>query len=113
MGYKEILTPDNCAVTLIDYQPAMFFGVQSHDRMSILLNAAVLAKTAKLFHLPMVLSTVAKDSFSGPLAPELTSLYPGQEIDRVRMPRLHIWQRRQPALPSFRLAAIWFKERPH
>lgn len=78
--YAEFVTPQNCAVTLIDYQPAMFFGVQSHDRMSIMHNAAVLAKTAKLFKIPTVLSTVAKDSFSGELAPELTSVFPSQKI---------------------------------
>jgi len=82
--YTEFLTPKNCALTLIDYQPAMFFGVQSHDRMSILHNTEVLAKTAKLFNIPTVLSTVAKDSFSGPLAPEITSLFQNQKvIDRT------------------------------
>lgn len=79
-NYTEFLTPQNAVLTLIDYQPAMFFGVQSHDRMLITHNAAVLAKAAKLFKIPTVLSTVAKDSFSGELAPELTSVFPGQKI---------------------------------
>lgn len=78
--YTDLLTPENCAMTLIDFQPAMFFGVQSHDRLSIMHNAAVLAKTAKLFRLPTVLSTVAKDTFSGPLSPEITSVFPNQQI---------------------------------
>src|SRR5438552_202534 len=79
-NYTEFLSPQNCMLALIDYQPAMFFGVQSHDRMSIMHNATVLAKAAKLFKIPTVLSTVAKDSFSGPPAPEITSLFQGQEI---------------------------------
>lgn len=79
-SYTEFLTPQNCAVALIDYQPAMYFGVQSHDRISIMHNAAVLAKTAKLFKIPTVLSTVAKDSFSGPLAPEIAAILPNQAI---------------------------------
>lgn len=78
--YAELLTPQNVALTLIDYQPAMFFGVQSHDRMLITHNTAILAKTAKLFKIPTILSTVAKDSFSGELSPEITSVFPGQEI---------------------------------
>jgi len=83
-GYTELLTPQNCAVALIDYQPAMFFGVQSHDRMLIMHNATVLAKSAKLFHIPIVLSTVAKDTFSGPMATEITSIFPNQQlIDRT------------------------------
>lgn len=82
--YTELLNPQNCALALIDYQPAMFFGVQSHDRMLVMHHASILAKTAKLFNIPTVLSTVAKDSFSGPLAPELTSVFPNQKlIDRT------------------------------
>lgn len=84
MSYKELLTPENCALTLIDFQPAMYFGVQSHDRLLIAHNSAILAKTAKLFKVPTVLSTVAKDSFSGPLDHVLTDEFKGQEvIDRT------------------------------
>lgn len=84
MSYKEFLTPQNCALALIDYQPAMYFGVQSHDRLSIMHNTAVLAKSAKLFKIPTILSTVAKDSFSGPMDPVITDVFKGQElIDRT------------------------------
>lgn len=83
-NYTDFLTSENAVLTLIDYQPAMVFGVQSDDRMLIMHNAVILAKAAKLFKIPTVLSTVAKDSFSGPLAPEITSLFPDQElIDRT------------------------------
>lgn len=78
--YTEFLTSENCALTLIDYQPAMYFGVQSHDRISIMHNATILAKTTKLFKIPTVLSTVASQSFSGPLEPALANLFKGQEI---------------------------------
>jgi nicotinamidase-related amidase len=83
-GYTEFLTAQNALLTLIDYQPAMFFGVQSHDRMLVAHNASILAKAAKLFRIPTILSTVAKDSFSGEFTPEITSLFPGQKvIDRT------------------------------
>lgn len=82
--YTEFLTPQNSILALIDYQPAMFFGVQSHDRLLITHNAATLAKSAKLFKIPTILSTVAKDSFSGEMLPEITSVFPGQNsIDRT------------------------------
>ncbi len=84
--YSDFLTPQNCALTLIDYQPAMFFGVQSHDRMLIMHNTVILAKAAKLFKIPTVLSTVAQDTFSGPLVSEITSIFPNQKIiDRTSM----------------------------
>ncbi len=84
MSYQEMLTPDNCALVLIDFQPAMYQGVQSHDRLTVVHNVQVLAKAAKLFKLPVLISTVAKDSFSGPFMPEVTDLYPDEEvIDRT------------------------------
>ena len=78
--YTDFLTPQNCAVTLIDFQPAIYFGVQSSDRLPIMHNALVLAKAAKLFRLPVVLSTVASQSFSGPLSPEIASIFPNLPI---------------------------------
>lgn len=80
MSYTDLLTPQSCALALIDYQPAMYFGVQSHDRLAIMHNAAVLAKTARLFKIPTILSTVAKDSFSGPLDVTLTNEFKNQAI---------------------------------
>ncbi|UPG88017.1 hydrolase [Luteibacter aegosomaticola] len=85
MSFTELLTPASCALTLIDFQPAMFQGVQSHDRKSIVDNVQILARAAKLFNVPTVLTTVAKDSFSGPFMPEVTEgIFPGQPlIDRT------------------------------
>lgn len=80
MSYTDLLSPQSCALALIDYQPAMYFGVQSHDRLAIMHNAAVLAKTARLFKIPTILSTVAKDSFSGPLDVTLTNEFKNQAI---------------------------------
>jgi nicotinamidase-related amidase len=80
MSKAEMITPDNCAMVLIDYQPAMWQGVESHQRIEPFTNVQILAKTAKLFKLPTVLSTVAKDSFSGPFMPEVTDLFPGANI---------------------------------
>jgi nicotinamidase-related amidase len=82
----EMLTPQNCAIALIDYQPAMYQGVQSHDRLVVMNNVQVLAKAAKLFDIPTVLTTVAKDTFSGPFMPEVLEVFPDHEvIDRTSM----------------------------
>jgi len=83
---KELLTPDSCAVALIDYQPQMFFGTASHERTIILHNVQVLAKVAKLFNVPIILSTVAAKTFSGAMTPEVQSVFPEYEpIDRTSM----------------------------
>ena len=82
----SLLTPDNCAVILIDYQPQMAFGVESMDRQTLTNNAVGLAKAAKIFKIPTILTTVAKSTFSGPMFPQLQSVFPGQEpIDRTTM----------------------------
>jgi nicotinamidase-related amidase len=82
--YYGMLTPSDCAVALIDYQPAMFSGVHSHDRTTILQNVQIIAKAARLFKVPTILSTVAADSFSGALISEITDVFPGQPpIDRT------------------------------
>jgi len=78
--------PQNSAIALIDYQPAMYQGVQSHDRLVVFNNIQILAKAAKLFKIPTVLMTVAKGSFSGPFMPEVTGLFPNHAIfDRTSM----------------------------
>src|SRR4051812_15360798 len=86
MSGLEMLTPQNSANALIDYQPAMYQGVQSHDRIVTVNNVQILAKAAKLFKIPTVISTVAASSFSGPFMPEVTELFPELPvIDRTSM----------------------------
>ncbi|SRR6266404_1111181 len=83
---KGLLTPDNCAVVVIDIQPQMIFGVGSHDRQSIINNNLVLAKAAKIFGVPLVLSTVESKAFSGNIIPQLQAVYPDQTpIERSTM----------------------------
>ncbi|MGW0935591.1 hydrolase [Streptomyces sp. NPDC002666] len=82
----DLLTPDNCAVLFVDHQPQMFFGTGSGDRTAIINSTLGLAKAAKVFDVPAVLSTVAAESFSGPIMPQLAAVFPGQEIiDRSTM----------------------------
>ncbi|ABE33600.1 isochorismatase family protein [Paraburkholderia xenovorans LB400] len=83
---RELLTPDTCAVALIDYQPQMFFGTMSHERTNILHNVQAIAKAAKLFKVPTILTTVAAKSFSGDMVPEVQSVFPEYvPVDRTSM----------------------------
>ena len=82
----ELLSPDNCTLALIDHEPQMFFGVQSTDRETIINNVVGLAKAAKIFKVPTVLTTVAAKSFSGPLITQIQAVFPEQKpIDRTTM----------------------------
>ncbi len=77
---KGLLTPHNCVFTLIDMQPQMLFGVASADRQTIINNNLLLAKAARVFDAPMVLSTVESKAFSGNMWPQLKAVYPQQEV---------------------------------
>src|SRR5437763_1083245 len=83
---KGLLTPENCVVTLIDLQPQMLFGVSNFDRQAIINNNVALAKAARVFGVPAVLSTVETRGFSGNMWPQVQAVFPGQvPIERTTM----------------------------
>jgi nicotinamidase-related amidase len=83
---KGLLTPDNCVVTLIDLQPQMLFGVANFDRQTIINNNVALSKAARVFGVPVVLSTVETKSFSGNMWPQVQAVFPSQmPIERSTM----------------------------
>jgi nicotinamidase-related amidase len=108
----ELLTPDNCVLTLIDHQPQMFFGIQSTDRETIVNNVEGLAKAAKIFNVPTVLTTVSAKTFSGPLIPQVQQVFPNQPpIDRTSM---NAWEDenfvaavKKPNRKKIVIAALW------
>lgn len=82
-----LLTKDNSALVFIDHQPQMSFGVGSGiDRQLLVNNVLMLAKGAKEFGVPTILTTVETESFSGPMWPQLLDVFPEQEpIERTGM----------------------------
>jgi nicotinamidase-related amidase len=86
MKYTELLNPQNCAVIFIDFQPQMTFGVASIDRQTLFNNVMLLARAAKVFNVPTILTTVETKSFSGNMWPQLLDVFPGQEpLERSSM----------------------------
>lgn len=79
-GKLELLTPQNCALILIDHQPQMTFGVANIDRQLLKNNVIALAKTAQVFKVPTVLTSVETESFSGNIWPELLAVLPDNKI---------------------------------
>jgi nicotinamidase-related amidase len=80
----SLLTPDNCAIIIIDHQQQMALGLASIDRHLLLNNIVALAKTGKAFNVPTILTTVAARSFSGPIFSQLQDVFPDQTpIDRT------------------------------
>ncbi len=84
-GRLELLTDKNSVLALVDYQAAMFKGVASGDK-TIIKNAAIgAAKAASILEIPVVLSSI-NPKFNGEFIPEITSLFPGQEVFARKIP---------------------------
>jgi nicotinamidase-related amidase len=54
----QMLTPQNAALVIIDFQPVQVGSITSMDRRMLVANVSAVARTAKLYGLPIVLSTV-------------------------------------------------------
>lgn len=82
-GINALLTPDNCALVLIDHQPFQFAGLRSHDTQTIINNVVGLAKAAKVFNVPTLLTTVVEER-GGHLLKQLQDVFPEQKpLDRT------------------------------
>ena len=86
MDKLELLNPQNSVVIFIDFQPQMTFGVANIDRQTLFNNVILLAKAAKIFKVPVILTTVETKSFSGNMWPQLLDIFPDhQPVERSSM----------------------------
>src|SRR3954467_2778663 len=83
----HLLTPQNCALVLIDYQPIQVMSIASMDRRLLVSNIVAVIRTARLFGVPVVLSTVnVKTGINQPTIPDIAKLLPDvPSIDRTSM----------------------------
>ena len=87
----HLLTPENAALVVIDYQPSQFAAVRSVDPDLLLENIVSTVKTAKAFSVPIVHSTVnVASGRQQPTVPELAELLEDDPpIDRTT---LNLWE---------------------
>ena len=78
--YHKLYTPEDSAIVFIDHQPQMTFGVANIDRALLINNVTLLAKVAKEYGVPAVLTAVETESFSGYVWPQLLDVFPGQQV---------------------------------
>ena len=82
-GLNALLTPAESVLILIDHQPFQFANLHSHEPMMIVNNVIGLAKAAKIFNVPTILTTVVEDR-GGKLIKGLQAVFPDQKpIDRT------------------------------
>ena len=82
-GLTSLLRPEDSVLVVIDHQPYQLSNLNSHDPYMAVNNATALAKTAKVFDVPTVLTSVIAER-GGVIFPQITDVFPGQAvIDRT------------------------------
>jgi nicotinamidase-related amidase len=88
-GLGALLRPEDSILVLIDHQPYQFANLNSHEPTMVVNNVIGLAKTAKVFNVPTILSTVLEER-GGYLIKGLQDVFPEQKpIDRTF---INAWQ---------------------
>jgi nicotinamidase-related amidase len=84
-GKDALLAPERSVLLLIDHQAFQFSNLHSHDPMLIVNNVVALAKAAKAFKVPTILTTVTEER-GGHLLKGIQAVYPEQKpIDRTTL----------------------------
>lgn len=88
-GLDALLRPEDSVLVLIDHQPYQLTNLNSHDPQMAVNNAVGLAKAAKVFGVPTILTSVLEER-GGFIFPQITDLFPDQQvIDRTL---INTWQ---------------------
>ncbi|UCI05135.1 hydrolase [Mesorhizobium sp. B1-1-8] len=88
-GLDALLAPEECVLLLMDHQPFQFANLHSHEPTMVVNNVVGLAKGAKAFGVPTILTTI-NASTGGALLPGIQAVFPEQEsIDRTL---INTWQ---------------------
>ncbi|WP_372055897.1 hydrolase [Tistrella mobilis] len=82
-GLASLLLPEDSVVVLIDHQPFQLTNLNSHDPQMVVNNATALAKAARAFGVPTILTSVIAER-GGLIFPQITDVFPDQQvIDRT------------------------------
>jgi nicotinamidase-related amidase len=83
---RNLLSPSDHTLILIDFQSQMAFATKSIDAVTLRNNAALVSNAAKIFNVSVIPTTVAEKSFSGPMFDEIKSAFPKSKFfDRTSM----------------------------
>jgi nicotinamidase-related amidase len=92
VGLNALLTPENCVLVLIDHQPFQLANVNSHEPTMVINNVTALARTAKVYGIPTILTTVNEER-GGAIFKQVQAVFPDQKpIDRTF---INSWEDRQ------------------
>ena len=89
---KSLLNPSNHAVVLIDHEGQMAFATKSISMEELRNNVALVAGGSKIINVPTVVTTVAEKSFSGPVFPEISEVYPEAASGYIDRTTMNTWE---------------------
>ena len=75
VGLDALLTPENCVLLLIDHQPFQLANVHSHEPTMVINTVTALAKTAKIYGIPTILTTVNEER-GGMIFKQVQAVFP-------------------------------------
>lgn len=88
----DLLSPENHALVLIDFEGQMAFATKSISITELRTNVAIVAGASKIFKVPTIVTTVAEESFSGPVFPELEEFYPQASSNYLDRTSMNTWE---------------------
>lgn len=88
----QLLTPTNHALVLIDFEGQMAFATKSIAMTELRTNVAIICGASKIFNVPTVVTTVAEESFSGPVFPEIEEFYPQATSGYLDRTSMNTWE---------------------
>ena len=89
VGLEALLTPDNCVLVLIDHQPFQLANVNSHEPTMVMNNVTGLARTAKAYGIPTILTTVTEER-GGQIFKSIQDVFPEQKT--INRTYINAWQ---------------------
>ena len=88
----ELLDPTNHSLLLIDHEGQMAFATHSISATELRNNVALVAGASKIFNIPTVVTTVAEESFAGPVFPEIQEFYPQSTSGYIDRTTMNTWE---------------------
>ncbi len=87
----HLLTPQNAALVIIDYQPVQVSSIQSMEKRTLVANIQAVARTAKLYGLPTVIATVnVGTGRNQPTIPQIAEVFP--EVVPIDRTAINAWE---------------------
>jgi len=88
----QLLNPKNHTLILVDHESQMAFAVGNMPVDQLRTNTALVAGASKIFKVPTVITTVAEESFSGPVFPEVQEFYPKSSTKYFDRTTMNFWE---------------------